>query len=60
MHNLSEGVHNNNLEFEEHGVASLLPKSMNSRITKMLEKSSQRRIIIRSKVYAKEVITRYR
>jgi hypothetical protein len=41
MHYLSEGLHNNNFNFEEHRVASLSPKSMSSRITKMLEKSSK-------------------
>jgi hypothetical protein len=33
-HNLSEGLHNNNFKFEEHRVASLLPKSMNLSLTK--------------------------
>jgi len=34
-------VHKNDFKFEEHRVASLLPKSMNSRVTKLLEKAKQ-------------------
>jgi hypothetical protein len=62
MHNLSEGLHDNDKysKFEEHGkrVASLLPKSMNSRITKMLDKRKIKEEL-NQKIYAKEIITRH-
>jgi hypothetical protein len=42
MHKMSEGVYKKNFKFEEeHTVISLLPKSMNSRLIKMLEKASK-------------------
>jgi hypothetical protein len=39
MHNLSEYVYKNNFKVEEHRIHSLLPKSMNSRVTKLLERA---------------------
>jgi hypothetical protein len=36
---LNERLHNNKFEIEEHRIASLLPKSMNSPLTKMLERA---------------------
>ena len=39
MRNFNEGLHKNNFKFEEDIIASLLPKSMNSQLTKMLERA---------------------